>query len=89
MCRKNDFILNVLDVIFKLSLFELPSLHLTQWSLADFIVRFLRLDSEDFNMVSGERQDHSRTPDRDFRCFQPCEIFLSHLPIPACGKDKK
>ena len=22
----------------------------------------------------------SRTPDRDFRCFYPCEIFLSHIP---------
>ena len=31
----------------------------------------------------------SRTPDRDFRCFYPCEIFLSHKPIPALGKDKK
>ena len=27
----------------------------------------------------------SRTPDRDFRCFYPCEIFLSHTPIPAQG----
>ena len=31
----------------------------------------------------------SRTPDRDFRCFYPCEIFLSHTPIPALGKDIK
>ena len=33
--------------------------------------------------------DFSRTPDLDFRCFYPCEIFLSHTPIPALGKDKK
>ena len=31
----------------------------------------------------------SRTPDRDFRCFYPCEIFLSYSPVPALGKDKK
>ena len=31
---------------------------------------------------------YSRTPDRDFRCFYPCEIFLSHTPLPALGKDK-
>ena len=30
----------------------------------------------------------SRTPDRDFRCFCPCEIILSHIPVPARGKDK-
>ena len=34
-------------------------------------------------------QSFSRTPDRDFRCFYPCEIFLSHTPIPALGKGKK
>ena len=32
---------------------------------------------------------YSRTPDRDFRCFYPCEIFLSRIPVPALGKDKK
>ena len=37
--------------------------------------------------VCGGTED-SRTPDRDFRCFYPCEIFLSHTPIPALGKDK-
>ena len=31
----------------------------------------------------------SRTPDRDFRCFYPCEIILSHTPVPALGKGKK
>ena len=31
----------------------------------------------------------SRTPDRDFLCFYPCEIILSHIPVPAHGKDKK
>ena len=31
----------------------------------------------------------SRTPDRHFRCFYPCEIVLSHTPIPAIGKYKK
>ena len=31
----------------------------------------------------------SCTPDRDFRCFYPCEIFLSHIPVTALGKDKK
>ena len=30
-----------------------------------------------------------RKPDRDFRCFYPCDIILSHIPIPACGQDKK
>ena len=30
----------------------------------------------------------SRTPDRDFRCFNPCGVFLSHTPVPALGKDK-
>ena len=30
---------------------------------------------------------YSRTPVRDFCCFYPCEIILSHIPIP--GKDKK
>ena len=29
-----------------------------------------------------------RTSDRDFRCFYLCEIFLSHTPVPALGKDK-
>ena len=31
----------------------------------------------------------SRTPDRYFRCFYPCEIFISHKLIPALRKDKK
>ena len=31
----------------------------------------------------------SRSQDRDFRCVYPCEIFLSHTPVPARGKDKK
>ena len=31
----------------------------------------------------------SRTPDSDFRCFYPCKIILSHIPVPARGKDKK
>ena len=30
----------------------------------------------------------SCTPDRNFRCFNPCEIILSHIPVPAHGKDK-
>ena len=30
-----------------------------------------------------------RTPDQDFPCFYPCEIILSHTPVPALGKDKK
>ena len=30
----------------------------------------------------------SRTPDQDFGCFYPCEIFLSHTPAPALGRDK-
>ena len=25
----------------------------------------------------------------DFRCFYPCELFVSHTPIGAPGKDKK
>ena len=29
----------------------------------------------------------TRTPDRDFRCFYPCERILSHLPIPTRLKD--
>ena len=32
---------------------------------------------------------YSRTPDRDFFCFYPCEIILSHTTVPALGKDKK
>ena len=32
---------------------------------------------------------YSRTPDQDLRCFYQREIFLSHIPIPARGKDKK
>ena len=31
----------------------------------------------------------SRTPDGDFRWVYPCEIILSHIPVPAPGKDKK
>ena len=31
----------------------------------------------------------SRTPDRNFRCFYPCEKILSHTPVPSIGKDKK
>ena len=31
----------------------------------------------------------SRTPAWDFRCFYPSEIILSHILVPACGKDKK
>ena len=31
---------------------------------------------------------YSRTPDQDFRCFYPYETILSHIPIPASGKDK-
>ena len=31
--------------------------------------------------------ENSRTPDGDFRCYNPCEIFLSHTPVPALGKD--
>ena len=32
---------------------------------------------------------YSRTPDWDFYCFNQSEIILSHIPIPAHGKDKK
>ena len=31
----------------------------------------------------------SRTSDRDFRCFYPCEIILSDILVPALRKDKK
>ena len=31
----------------------------------------------------------SGTLDRDFPCFYLCEIFLSHTPVAALGKDKK
>ena len=31
----------------------------------------------------------SCTPDQDFHCIYPCEIILSHIPIPAHGKIKK
>ena len=31
----------------------------------------------------------SHTPDRDFRCFYLCEIFISHTPVPTLGKAKK
>ena len=33
-------------------------------------------------------QEFSRTPDRNTNCFYPCEIILSHIPVPARGKDK-
>ena len=32
---------------------------------------------------------NSRTPDRDFRCFYTRGKILSHIPVPARGKDKK
>ena len=35
------------------------------------------------------REEISRIPDRDFRRFYPCEIILSHIRVPARGKDKK
>ena len=31
----------------------------------------------------------SRTPDRDLNCFSLCEIFLSHIPVPARGEKKR
>ena len=31
---------------------------------------------------------YSSTPDQDFSCSYPCEIILSHIPVPAHGKDK-
>ena len=31
----------------------------------------------------------SCTSDQDFHCFYPYEIILSHIPVPALGKDKK
>ena len=31
---------------------------------------------------------YSHTPDRDFCCFYPCEIILSHIPVPAREKGK-
>ena len=30
----------------------------------------------------------SRTPDWDCRCFYPCEIFLTRIPVSALGKYK-
>ena len=29
--------------------------------------------------VRGDSRNGERTPDRDFRCFYPCGIFLSHI----------
>ena len=40
-------------------------------------------------MLSPRLKEISRTPDRDFRCVYPCEIFLSHIPVPALGENKK
>ena len=31
----------------------------------------------------------THTPDWHFLCFDQCEIILSHIPKPACGKDEK
>ena len=31
----------------------------------------------------------SCTPDQEIRDYYPCEVILSHMPVPACGKDKK
>ena len=31
----------------------------------------------------------SRTPNQDLRCLYTCEIFLSHTPVSAIGKDIK
>ena len=28
----------------------------------------------------------TRTPDWDFHCYYPCEIILSHIPVPASRK---
>ena len=33
------------------------------------------------------RVKSSRTPDHDFRCFYPCEIFLSHIPTHTRSSD--
>ena len=30
-----------------------------------------------------------RIPDQDFHYFYTCEIILSHIPVPARGKDEK
>ena len=37
-------------------------------------------------MLKGYLKVYSRTSDRDFCCFYPCELLLS---VPARGKDKK
>ena len=37
------------------------------------------------HLMSDIRPTISRTPDPDF----PCEIFLSCIPVPACGNDEK
>ena len=29
----------------------------------------------------------SRTPDQDFRCFNPCEVILSHIPMDTRSSD--
>ena len=61
-----------------------PSPVLSSFKNAWFIKFFLAPD------IGGcKRNIHSCTPDRDFRCFYPCEIFLSHTPIPVLAKDKK
>ena len=46
---------------------------------------------DNFNASNSEKVEngYSHTPDRDFRCFYPCEITLSHKAVPVCGKDKK
>ena len=39
---------------------------------------------------STNKDNASRTPDRDFRCFTHVRYFyLSRISIPALGKDKK
>ena len=36
-----------------------------------------------------QRNRIARTPGQEFRCVYSCEKILSHIPIPAHGKDKK
>ena len=42
---------------------------------------------KDCGSVIMARKDCSYTPDRDIRCFYPCEIFLSHIPMHTRSSD--
>ena len=47
------------------------------------ITNDVSINKEILKLWKKTRTNLSHTPDRDFHCFYPCEIILSHIPIPA------